>query len=57
VLSERERVSHPAGSPTPHPKGKHAGALDILLVCIFEQAKKSNSSMKGEKLISIQEIE
>jgi len=37
-----------------NPKGKHAGALSFGYF-FFEQAKKSNSSMKDEKRGLIQE--
>ena len=57
MLSERSEFHIPPArlSIAGNPKGKHAGALVILLVCCFEQAKQSHSSIKDEKLISIQE--
>ncbi|MFW2439724.1 MAG: hypothetical protein ACN4GR_10165, partial [Arenicellales bacterium] len=59
VLSEHSAFHTPPAHPSiaGNPKGKHAGALDILLVCLFEQAKKSHSSIKDEKHGLIQEKE
>jgi len=56
-LSERSEFHTPPAHPSiaGNPKGKHAGAFSFGYF-FFEQAKKSNSPMKGEKLISIQEI-
>jgi len=51
------RVHTPPAYPSiaGNPKGKHAGALSFGYF-FFEQAKKSNSSMKDEKHGLIQEI-
>jgi len=52
------RVHTPPAYPSiaGNPKGKYAGALSFGYFSLGKQSK-SNSPMKGEKLISIQEIE